>query len=150
MEQMKDLFEPKKRSENVLVVLFAFYLVMGFAMPMSMAKMIDSAPGKVLVLISLMALFTYGNPLLGVLGVLVAYKLITNAAQVTGTGPMEYYAITEEKKWQPFPKMKEQAYTLEQEMVKQMAPMVNKNSSSGKASYKPILENLHNAERIVY
>jgi hypothetical protein len=39
-------------------------------------------------------------------------------------------------------------YTLEQEVVKKMAPIVQSGSSLSKASYMPTLENLHDASTI--
>jgi len=39
-------------------------------------------------------------------------------------------------------------YTLEQEVVAKMAPIMKSGSSLTQASYKPLLENLHDAAKI--
>ena len=39
-------------------------------------------------------------------------------------------------------------YTLEQEIVKKMAPIAGSASTTSNPTYKPLLENLHNASNI--
>jgi hypothetical protein len=57
---------------------------------------------------------------------------------------------TEEKKWSPFTAHHQFPYTLEQEVVKKMAPIRNKNYSNEKYTFKPILDDLHDAAPINY
>jgi hypothetical protein len=47
-------------------------------------------------------LFGYSNPILGVLGIMVAYHLIKASSDKTGTAALEQHYPTEEKKWSPF------------------------------------------------
>jgi hypothetical protein len=54
----------------LLVILFIIYLVIGFKTPESVAMMIDSSVGKIVVALIALLLFAYSNPILGVLGVL--------------------------------------------------------------------------------
>ena len=117
---------------------------MGFHMPESIAYAIDTLIGKIVIILCALSLFAYSNSVLAVLGVLVAYKLIISATKVTGLGALELYEPTEDKKWVGFPQIHKFAYTLEQEMVKKMAPLVQPDSA-GKATYKPSLVDQHDA-----
>jgi hypothetical protein len=149
MDNIKNLYGKGTNSQTLLSGLFILYLVMGFHMPDQLASIIDTTLGKILIAISAISLFAYTNPLLGVLGVMVAYKLIITATHSTGLGMLDLYSPTEDKKWVGFPQIHKHPYTLEQEMVKKMAPIV-KPDSSGKPSYKPSLENLHDAVSVNY
>ena len=66
----------------------------------------------------------------------------------TGIDALKRYAPTEEKKASQFSAFNQFPYTLEQEVVKKMAPIVQSGSSMGKASYKPLLDNLYDASPI--
>jgi hypothetical protein len=57
---------------------------------------------------------------------------------------MEKYYPTETSKWSPFSPRHQFPYTLEQEMVKKMAPQ-KFNTNYKKAPYKPVLEDNHDA-----
>ena len=149
MDNVKNLYEKGTSPQTLLSGLFILYLVMGFHMPDQLASIIDTTVGKILIAFSALSLFAYTNPLLGVLGVLVAYKLIITATHSTGLGMLDIYAPTEDKKWAGFPQISKYPYTLEQEMVKKMAPIVQPDSA-GKATYKPSLENLHDAVSVNY
>jgi hypothetical protein len=96
------------------------------------------------VLVALM-LFAYSKPILGILALLVAYQLIKSASVKTGMAGLEEYYPTESKKWSPFTPTNQFPYTLEQEVVKKMAPIVQSGSSMSKPSYKPLLDNLYDA-----
>jgi len=144
MEHFNNLFEKKSRPQLALICLFIIYLIIGYKMPDSVANLIDSTPGKVIVsLISLM-LFAYSNPVLGVLALLVAYQMITSASVKTGMAALEQFYPTETKKWSPFSPIHQFPMTLEQEMVKKMAPQ-KFNTSYVKPTYKPMLEDTYDA-----
>jgi hypothetical protein len=147
MDNVTNIYGKGATPQMFLTGLFILYLLMGFHMPDQLASIVDTPVGKILIAVGALSLFAYTNPLLGVLGVLVAYKLIITATQSTGLGMLELYTQTEEKKWSGFPQIHKYSYTLEQEMVKKMAPIVQPDSS-GKATYKPSLENLHDASSI--
>jgi hypothetical protein len=110
--------------------------------------MIDSTIGKIIVVLVALMLFAYTNPILGVLGLLVAYQLIKGSSIKTGMAGLEAYYPTEQKKWSPFTPTNQFPYTLEQEVVKKMAPIVQSGSSLSPPSYKPLLVNLHDASPI--
>lgn len=89
-----------------------------------------------------------GHPILAVLGLFVAFDLMRRSSSATGIDALKRFLPTEEKKASQFTAFNQYPYTLEQEVVKKMAPIVQSGSSLSKASYMPILENLHDASTI--
>jgi hypothetical protein len=144
MEYIDDLLKKRNMGQLVLVFLFVLYLLMGTQTPEPLANMIDTPFGKVLVVLIALMLFAYSNPILGILGLVVAYTLIQSATQTTGLGALERYKPTEEKKWSPFNARHQFPYTLEQEVVKKMAS-TQFNPTYVKAPYRPILDDTHDA-----
>ena len=139
-----DYFNKKHMPEQLLSVLFAIYLVMGYKMPECIAVMIDSTIGKIIVVLVSLMLFAYSNPVLGVLSLLVAYQLIRSSSVKTGMAGLEEYYPTEEKKWSPFTPAHQFPYTLEQEMVKKMTTQTF-NTEYVKAPYRPTMDETHDA-----
>ena len=147
MEYLNELLEKKNMPQLLLVILFIIYLVIDFKTPESVAMMIDSGVGKIVVALIALLLFAYSNPILGVLGVFVAFHLIRNASIKTGMAGLEEYAPTEKKKWSPFNKNNQFPYTLEEEVVKKMAPQ-KFNTDYTKATYQPLLEDTYDAAHV--
>jgi hypothetical protein len=66
----------------------------------------------------------------------------------TGIDALSRYAPTERKKMSQFTAFNQFPYTLEQEVVKKMAPILQGGYTMSKATYKPTLEQQHNASFI--
>jgi hypothetical protein len=66
----------------------------------------------------------------------------------TGIDALQKYAPTEKKKMSQFTAFNQFPYTLEQEVVAKMAPLMKGGSSLSTASYKPLLENLYDASPV--
>ena len=139
-----DYFDKKHMPELLLSILFILYLVMGYKMPESVAVMVDSTIGKIVVVLVALMLFGYSNPVLGVLALLVAYQMIKGASVKTGMAGLEEYYPTEAKKWSPFTPTHQFPYTLEQEVVKNMTTQ-KFNTEYVKAPYRPTLDDTHDA-----
>ena len=139
-----DYFDKKHMPETLLSVLFVIYLVMGYRMPETVAVLIDSTIGKIVVVLAALMLFGYSNPVLGVLALLVAYQMIKGASVKTGMAGLEEYYPTEAKKWSPFTSTHQFPYTLEQEVVKNMTTQTF-NTEYVKAPYRPTLDDTHDA-----
>ena len=90
----------------------------------------------------------HANPFLAVLGLFVAFDLIRRSSMSTGIDALQRFAPSEDKKLTQFSAYNQFPYTLEQEMVTKMTPMVNSGISITPSSYKPMLDNLHNASTI--
>jgi len=148
MESFSNLFKKQHMCELVLVILFIIYLIMGYKTPEPIANMIDSLVGKIVIFIIVIYLFTYTNPILAVLSLFVAFDLIRRSSVTTGFDALQKYAPSEEKKMSQFTAYNQFPYTLEQEVVAKMAPIMKSGSSLTQASYKPLLENLHDAAKI--
>ena len=116
-------------------------------MPEPVANLIDTMPGKIVVTLVALFMFAYTNPILGVLSLLVAYHMITSASIKTGMASLKEYYPTEDKKWSPFTPTHQFPYTLEQEMVKKMTPQ-KANTNYVAATYKPVLEDTYDAEKV--
>jgi hypothetical protein len=147
MQYIDNLLEKRNMSQLMLVILFIVYLVIGLKMPEPLANVIDSSGGKIVVALLALMLFGYSNPILGVLGIMVAYHLIKSSSEKTGMAALEKYYPTEEKKWSPFTPTHQFPYTLEQEVVKQMASQ-KFNANYVKAPYRPMLDDTHDASLI--
>jgi len=152
MEYFNELFEKKNMGQLVLVILFVVYLLMGVETSEGLANIIDTLSGKIIVILVALFLFAYSNPILGVLGILVAYRLLQNASNsstlIINNSLASYYP-TEQKVWSPFTPTNQFPYTLEQEIVKEMAPQ-KFNLTYEAPSFKPALDDTHNAAPIDY
>lgn len=150
LTSLQSFFEKRHSGEFILSGLFIIYLIMGFKMPEQLANIIDSSIGKIIVVLCAIMLFAYGNPILAILGVFVAYKLIASSSTTTGLGALDMFAPTEKRKWQQFPPIHKFPYTLEQEVVSKMAPIVRSDLVNTKQTFKPLLVDLHHASSISY
>ncbi len=148
MEGLNSLFKNDHAGQQILSILFIIYIIMGYQMPEPIAGMIDSSIGKIIIVIIAISLFAYANPIVAVLGLYVAYDLISKSTMTTGTAALEKYMPSEEKKMSEFSAYNQFPYTLEQEVVKKMAPINKSGFLEGSASYKPMLENLHDASPV--
>lgn len=137
-------FNKKNMPEIALSILFIIYLVMGYKMPDSLAMMVVTPIGKIVIVMVALMLFAYSSPILGVLALLVAYNMIKGAAIKTGMAGLEEYYPTEEKKWSPYTPANQFPYTLEQEIVKNMTTQ-KFNASYVKAPFRPTLDDTHDA-----
>jgi hypothetical protein len=144
MDYFGSLFDKKKMPQLGLSILFIIYLVMGYQMPEGVANAVDSTIGKIMVVLVALMLFAYSNPVLGVLALLVAYRLISSSAVRSGMAGLEAYYPTEAKKWSPFTPTNQFPYTLEQEVVKNMTTQ-KFNTDYIKAPYRPTLDDTHDA-----
>ena len=145
MESFSSLFKKEHMGELVLVILMIVYLILGFKTPEPFAGIIDSLVGKVVIFVVVIYLFMHSNPILAVLSLFVAFDLIRRSSVATGIGALQQYAPSEKKKSSQFTAFNQFPYTLEQEVVAKMAPIMKSGSSLTQASYKPLLDNLYDA-----
>jgi len=143
------LFKKENAWELVLAILFIIYLIMGYETPEPVAGMLDSLVGKVVIFVVVIYMFINHHPVLAVLALFVAFDLIRRSSATTSDtmsiAQLTKYAPSEKNKTSQFTAFNQFPYTLEQEVIKKMAPVVKPGSSISKASYKPLLENLYDA-----
>jgi hypothetical protein len=145
MESFSSLLKKEHMGELVLVVLFIIYLIMGLKTPEPVAGMVDTLVGKIVIFIVVIYLFMHANPILAVLALFVGFDLIRRSSMATGIDALQRFAPSEEKKSSQFTAFNQFPYTLEQEVVAKMAPVMKSGSSLSQASYKPLLDNLYDA-----
>ena len=118
---------------------------MGLKTPEPVAGMVDTLVGKIVIFITIIYLFMHANPILAVLALFVGFDLIRRSSMATGIDALQRFAPSEEKKSSQFTAFNQFPYTLEQEVVSKMAPIMKSGSSLSQASYKPLLDNLYDA-----
>jgi hypothetical protein len=145
METFSSLFKKEHMGELVLVILLIIYLILGIKTPESIANLIDTLVGKIVIIMIVIYLFIYANPILAILALVTAFDLIRRSSMTTGLDALQKYAPSEVKKASQFTAFNQFPYTLEQEVVAKMAPMVKTGCSITPAPYKPHLDNTHDA-----
>ena len=145
MDSFSSLLKKEHRGEFILVILFIIYLIMGYKTPDLVANMVDTLVGKIVIFIVVIYLFMHSNPIVAVLALFVAFDLIRRSSVATGIDALKKYAPSEEKKMSQFTAFNQFPYTLEQEVVKKMAPIVQSGSTLTPPSYKPMLEDTHDS-----
>jgi hypothetical protein len=149
MDSFSSLFKKEHMGELILVILFIIYLIMGYRTPEPISGAVDSLLGKIVIIIIVIYLFMHSNPILAVLSLFVAFDLIRRSSISTGIDALKRFAPSEIKKSSQFTAFNQFPYTLEQEVVKKMAPIIQQSGSSLKPpSYKPLLENLYDASPV--
>ena len=78
-------FKKVNTGEMLLSILFIVYLIMGFNTPSEVAAIIDALPGKIVVLLVILYLFMYHNPIVGILAILVAFDLFRRSSHADKT-----------------------------------------------------------------
>jgi hypothetical protein len=172
MQSFKKTFDhlvEEKPSQLVLGVVFFFYILFNVQTPLILATPLDTLFGKVLVFIIAAVIFLKTNPVVGVLGFIVAYQMLKTASVTTGTYGIKHYLPSEKHKLDDMEKFNAVeptsevapssistsgsgillAGTLEEEMVDKMAPLVIKGNEDSTLDYKPILDGQHGASSLV-
>lgn len=147
---MKNIVKALKKQEPaevVLGILMIIFLLMGYKIPKSISYVVDSFVGKIVMLLIVVYMFVYTNPILAVLALLVVVNIMMNESNFSA-GQAIQHAPSEENKTSQLTQYNQFPYTLEQEIVKKMAPVVKPGTSISKASYKPVLENTYDATPI--
>jgi len=150
MNILGDLFSRKNLGQLILAILFVVYLSLQAKTPPAVADMVDTLAGKIVVIVVALFLFSISNPILGILGFFVAYQLIVSSSIETGNNALDAYLPTENKKMNNMTAINQFPYTLEQEVVKKMAPLNQPKEAEDQAEYRPILNNLNDAAPINY
>lgn len=145
MDSFSSLFKKENMGELLLVIIFIIYLIMGYKTPEPVANLVDTLIGKILILMIVIYLFSKANPILAILGLFVAFDLIRRSSVATGIDALNKYAPSEAHKMSQFTAFNQFPYTLEQEVVNKMAPIVKTGPIFSKSSFHPMIENLHDA-----
>ena len=142
------LFQKKHWCDLALLIVFAIYLILGLRIPYAIASLIDSIPGKILVICVIIGLFKCAHPIVAIVSLFVAFDILRRSALSSGFDAMTQFSPSEQNKYSHMTAFNQFPYTLEQEVVKTMAPLATSAGSLFPASYKPMLEQQHQAAPI--
>lgn len=134
----------EKREHLILSILLILYILLEVHLPASLSEAVDSIYGKVVLYLLALHIFFNVSKVAGVLALVAVYTMIKRASMKTGTFAMREYLPSEERKVMDFSKFNDYPYTLEEEEVARMAPVVRNETSVG-SNYKPVLDELHDA-----
>ncbi|MFY7728137.1 MAG: hypothetical protein ACOVRN_01325 [Flavobacterium sp.] len=131
--------------EVILFVIFVAYLVFQPSTPPVLTPFVDNLFGTIVIISAALYMFLYLHPVLGVLGIFVAYELIRRTSKKTVAmiqySPEQPVKDMEMKRMNP-PKER----TLEEAMVAKMAPV----SDGGVivTDYVPVADDVRGASMI--
>jgi len=121
-------------SQLILGIIFVFYILLNVQTPYVLAGPIDNLFGKVLVIAVAIVIFMKTNPVIGVLGFVVAYQLIKTASITSGNYAKKHYLSSESSKlreMQSFNNETVQVVPMQealQQEARQQAMMAQKNA----------------------
>ena len=144
MKFLKDILKIKKRQELYLTIILAIYILINFKTPDCLTNIIDTTISKIVIIIFTIALVKNTNPILGVLSIIAAYELIKRSSKINqifknDNIPSERIKMQKLKELNNFP------VTLEEEIVNNIPPLVKYDLPSSN-TFKPVLNNTHNAD----
>ena len=148
MSSFSSLFKKEHRGELVLTIILIIYLILGIKTPQPVAFLVDNMVGKIIIFVIVIYMFLYKNPILAIISLLVAFDLMRRSSSSMFNGVMQTYIPSEYNKMSQFTAFNQFPYTLEQEVVNKMAPIVQSGFVLNKASYHPMLDNLHDASYV--
>jgi len=144
MKQVLQKIKMEKQEHLILAVLLIIYILLDVQLPMMLTRAVDTIYGKIVLFVLAINIFFNVNKVAGVLAFVAAYTMIDRASKASGTFAMTNYLPSEAKKVLDFSKFNDYPYSLEEEEVARMAPIIQNDTSTG-SSYKPILDSLHDA-----
>ncbi len=137
----------KYNSKNLLIVLLITYIIFDIKSPEFIRQFLQSFFGKLLTFLIAIALFSQG-PLVGSLGLIAAYTLLVRSSTIIQLNTDEF--IPDQKKKEKFfrkTSINHFPKTLEEEMVKNMLPLVN-NSPIINSKFIPAGSSTYDAGQI--
>lgn len=144
MYSFDKLMKSGNNHQLLLTVVLIIYILADVQTPPTLANMIDSITGNVVIGLLALSIFANSNPMVGILGLVAAYMLVTRSSASTGSYAIKQYVPSENSKVMDFSKYNEFPVSLEEEVVERMAPLV-KHDPAPDSNYKPVLGLLHSA-----
>ncbi len=141
---LKELVHEKNHHQVALAVIFLIYIfVHNIKMPHVVAEGVNSMIGTVIVVLVTLGLLVTSNPIVGILGIVVAYLLIERSnQQMKSKSSVATVMKKEMEKMDTFFKVENQfPKTLEEEVVEKRTLHKSKRDTIG-PSYKPLLSEL--------
>lgn len=139
MQSVKNLFKQDNIHQVVVVSILMMYILLDVKTPDSLAELVDTIYGQIIVLLGALTIFTTFHPIVGVLALYAAYVLITRSSESTGTYAINHIMPSEDKKYDEMIESNNIPHTLEEEVVTNMVPVV-RDVATGDPSYSPVLD----------
>lgn len=148
MEYLRGATKGLNNQELLLGGLFVAYAGLDVEAPAWVNELATSNTGKLLLIVLAISLFKYLKPVVAVVGLVAIYELMRRANRATGLHPESLFNFLPSTRsdCRDFNTYNEYENTLEQEMVSKLAPLTG--PSVGEVSYRPELENTHNASLV--
>jgi hypothetical protein len=144
MEPYQNLLKKSNYHHLALLAVLFLYSIFNIQTPAMLANLIDNIYGNIVVILVAFYLFANTHPIVGVVGLFAAYELIRRSSHSNGTLAIQRYLPTELTKSGHLSAFNQFPVTLEEEVVKQMAPLVE-TVGPDNLHYKPASEDTHNA-----
>lgn len=145
MANLKSLFKFEKHYEYLLGVIFLIYIIFQIQTPHSLALLINNFFGYAVIIFLALSLFFAVNPIVAVLGLVVAVELIRRSKPTSRSSDLGAQLPPQDRKTFDMMAQNQFPLTLEEEVVKNRAPLIHEGSMSSTSTYKPVLEDDNNA-----
>jgi hypothetical protein len=139
-----DSFKSLSPLDIALLVVFVLFIIFPIKLPIMVATMLDSPLGFLSLFVITIYLFSFVNPVLGIIYIFVAYELLRRSSEVTGKTDMIRNSPSQANKDRELEIMNPpRDVTLEEEVIRIMAPAQSQfiKSESG-SNFKPIMESV--------
>jgi hypothetical protein len=137
----------KNLVECVLGIIFIIIIICPMTLPQSLATLVESPLGMIILLSITLLLFLYTNVFLALIFLILTYELIRKSSKLTGKTHFIEYTKTQAKKDEYIQSMNEpKIITLEEDMISKMAPLIQNDYIE--STFKPVSDDNHNAFNI--
>jgi hypothetical protein len=147
---MKNVFKSFTPLELTVLILFVFYLMFNVETPKLIAETIESPIGLLTLMVLILYLFFYANPIVAILFIFVSFELLKRTSYVTGRKAIVDHTPTQDRKNAHMKAMNPvKTKTLEEEMVEKMAP-VGKGEMVEiiNTGFKPVATSVEGASKV--
>ena len=149
MKDLKKILRVKDNNQFILAIVFIVYIVLNIRTPRAVAKIVDTPLGKGVCILAAISMFMNCSPVIGILGIIAVSVLIKRSSVATGSHAVKHLQTSEREKVKDFSRYNDFPVTLEEEIVRRMAPLV-KHPPSKNSNYKPLFDATHHAAPIDY
>ena len=147
MRPYDDLMKKNNYHQLFLVIVLLCYIIFNIQTPHMLASMIDNIFGNIIIIIIAFFVLVHSNPILGIIFVFAAYELIRRSSDATGTSAIKRFLPSQMKMDGHLSAFNQFPVTLEEQMVKKMAPLVE-TSGPNHLHYEPASGHTHNAMKV--
>ena len=147
MEPYQNLFKKSNYHHLALLVVLILYSVLNIQTPSMLANLIDNIYGNIGVLLVAVYLIMNVSPIVGIIALYAAYELIQRSSGMTGSAGIQKYLPSQLTQNRHLSAFNQFPITLEEEVVKQMAPLVE-TAGPSHLHYIPASDNIYSAMSI--